>query len=151
MDQDAFRRTYRDVNERFCAYENSILTNQCNCSQARRFCIAEREGVRCLSAEGQTRCLEFLRLLRERARFSLKTDRNKPVLPHGKAMRVQVGGMRGLAAALSDTQEAPPTIGDIFDLIGKALAQFHKLENLPYSRIMQHIAAYRGRPRSRQR
>ena len=44
MDQDIFRRTYKEVNERFCAFEKGVLTNNCNCSQAEKFCIAERTG-----------------------------------------------------------------------------------------------------------
>jgi hypothetical protein len=47
MDQDAFRQTYQDINERFCAFEKAILTLQCQCSEAHKFCIAEREGVHC--------------------------------------------------------------------------------------------------------
>jgi hypothetical protein len=151
VDQDAFRKTYRDVNERFCAYEKSILTNHCLCSQAERFCIAEREGVRCLSDEGQTRCLELLHLLREQARFALRTDQDKSILPHGKAMRIQVGGLRGLEMVLSDAAEAPARIGNIYELIGRALEQFQRLDRLPFSKIMQQVAAYRGRTRSRKK
>ena len=44
MDNEAFRTTYRAVNERFCPYEKAILTNQCCCSRAKRFLIAERES-----------------------------------------------------------------------------------------------------------
>jgi len=53
MDQDIFRRTYREVNERFCAFEKGVLTNNCECSQAERFCIAEREGVHCRADAAQ--------------------------------------------------------------------------------------------------
>ena len=31
MDNDVFRSTYRAINERFCPYEKSILTNNCEC------------------------------------------------------------------------------------------------------------------------
>ena len=101
MDQDAFRKTYRSMNERFCAYEKSILTNQCECSQAQRFCIAEREGVRCGSAPAQAQCLQLLDFLRGQARFALKSTEERATMPHGKAMKIQVGGMRGLKAALA--------------------------------------------------
>ena len=40
MDQDAFRQTYREVNERFCAYEKAVLTNKCACSQSERSTLA---------------------------------------------------------------------------------------------------------------
>jgi hypothetical protein len=105
MDQDAFRETYREVNENFCAFEKSVLINQCNCSKAERFCIAEREGVHCLSEEGQARCLDALSILRDHATFALR-ELTEGKLPHGKAMRVQIGGMRGLNKLLNgdDTQ-----------------------------------------------
>ena len=106
MDQDAFRRTYRDVNERQCAYEKSVLTNECSCSCAQRFCIAEREGVHCRSETGQARCLRWLDLLREQARFALRTEEERQLLPHGKAMRLQVGGMRGLQRVLGITRSS---------------------------------------------
>lgn len=151
MDQDAFRRTYRDVNERSCAYEKSVLTNQCDCAQAERFCIAEREGVRCRSEEGQARCLELLAVLREQARFALRTDQDKSALPHGKAIRIQVGGLRGLHVLLHPEQDPPTTIADV-DALTRAVAEkFGRFDALPFSRIMQHIAAYQGRRRVRRR
>ena len=159
MDQDAFRRTYREVNERFCAFEKSILTNQCNCSQAERFCIAEREGVHCRSDEGQAQCLELLDILRREARFTLRSepDQDRRTLPHGKAIRVQVGGLRGIRAVLAGTDVKPAEPGepveitDIHATVNAARRRFGALEQLPFSRIMQHIAAYRGRTRSRRR
>jgi hypothetical protein len=151
VDQDAFRRTYRDVNERSCAYEKSILTNQCNCSQAERFCIAEREGVRCRSAEGQERCLDLLAVLRDQARFALRTDQDKSVLPHGKAIRIQVGGLRGLHLALHPKDSAPVKIDDVDALLRAAQAHYGDLKRLPFSAIMQQVAAYQGRRRGRRR
>ena len=95
MDQDAFRKTYHEVNQVFCAFEKSVLTNECQCSQAERFCIAEREGVHCRAEDRQARCLKWLELLREQARFALRAEEQRQLLPHGKAIRLQVGGMRG--------------------------------------------------------
>lgn len=152
MDQDAFRQTYREVNERFCAYEKSVLTNQCECSQAERFCIAEREGVHCNSDEGQERCLTLLGLLREHARFALRTNaEEKALLPHGKAIRIQVGGMRGLHAVLAQDAQVPDPIPNIFGVIAQAEQTFGRLDALPFSEIMPQIAAYKGRTRSRRR
>jgi len=153
VDQDAFRETYRDLNERFCAFEKAVLTNQCTCSKAEKFCIAEREGVHCSSDEGQTQCLELLELLREQARFALKTSSTpeKRLLPHGKAIRIQVGGLRGLHCVLTPEQQPPQVIDDIFGLISRARAQFGNLNALPFPQIMQQIAAYQGKTRSRRR
>lgn len=152
MDQDAFRTTYREVNERFCAFEKSLLTNQCTCSQSERFCIAEREGVHCHSDEGQQRCLDVLDTLREQARFALRTDNDtRRTLPHGKAIRIQVGGMRGIYHVLHPTEPVPETVNDINVILLKALEKYADFSKLPFSDIMQHIAAYDVKKRSRRR
>jgi len=147
MDQDAFRETYREVNENFCAFEKSVLINQCNCSKAERFCIAEREGVHCLSEEGQARCLDALSILRDHATFALR-ELTEGKLPHGKAMRVQIGGMRGLNKLLNgdDTQ-----VPDVDAILQAAIQRWGSLEQLPFSEIMPSIAAYKGKKRARRR
>jgi hypothetical protein len=147
MDQDAFRETYREVNENFCAFEKSVLINQCNCSKAERFCIAEREGVHCLSEEGQARCLDALSILRDHATFALR-ELTEGKLPHGKAMRVQIGGMRGLNKLLNgdDTQ-----LPDVDAILQAAIQRWGSLEQLPFSEIMPSIAAYKGKTRARRR
>lgn len=149
MDNEAFRDTYRAVNERFCPYEKSILTNHCRCSRAKRFLIAEREGVHCGSDAAQGRCLELLDLLRRQARFALKSTDESAALPHAKVMRVQVGGLRGLFAVLSPDEPVPDKIQDISRLIDTAVARFGALEDLPFQPIIQQIAAYKGRIRPR--
>ena len=148
MDQDAFRKTYREINERECVFEKSLLSRHCGCSQAKKVCIAEREGIHCLSDEAQEQCIELLENLRKQARFALKSNNDKEVLPHGKAMRLQVGGLRGLYLAVHDEDDTPPQcVEDIHGLINQAKAQFDGLDNLPYQLLIQQVAAYQGRQR----
>jgi hypothetical protein len=151
MDSDAFRATYRAISDRPCSYEKTILTNNCACSKAQRFCIAEREGIRCTSDEGQARCIETIDILRQQARFALKATRDDAVLPHGKAMRVQVGGLRGIHAALHPEVPPPTQVADIYGLLLQAVEHFGTLAALPFQIIIQQIAAYQGRPRSGRR
>jgi hypothetical protein len=151
MDQDAFRKTYRDVNERACLFEKSVLTNQCQCSQAERFCIAEREGVHCLSDEAQARCDEALALLREHARFALRASEDKAILPHGKAMRIQVGGLRGIRALLEPDVDDPLAVPDVAGILLQAIERYRELAGIPYSEVMPSIAAYQGKTRARRR
>jgi len=151
MDQDAFRQTYRDVNERACLFEKSVLINQCVCSQAERFCIAEREGVHCRSDQGQARCAEALLLLREHARFALRTSEDKAILPHGKAMRIQVGGLRGIRALLEPNAKDPMAVPDVDGILAQAQARYGELAAVPFSDVMPSIAAYKGKTRARRR
>ncbi len=151
MDQDAFRRTYREINERACVYEKSVLSRHCNCSQAKKVCIAEREGVHCLSDEAQEQCIDLLENLRRQARFALKSNAMS-VLPHGQAMRLQVGGLRGLYLALNpQAEQSPECIDDVYDLISRAKETFNGLDGLPYQILIQQVAAYHGRTRGRDR
>ncbi|MCU7919761.1 MAG: hypothetical protein KZQ95_15595 [Candidatus Thiodiazotropha sp. (ex Epidulcina cf. delphinae)] len=145
MDQDTFRRTYREMNERICAYEKSLLSRHCDCSQAKKLCIAEREGVHCISDEAQEQCLELLDTLRHQARFALKSNNDNEVLPHGKAMRLQVGGLRGLFSALHPDKPAPDCIEDIYGLINQAIEVYGGLESFPYQTLIQQVSAYKGR------
>lgn len=150
MDQDAYRRTYREINERPCVYEKSLLALHCSCSQATKVCIAEREGMNCLSDEAQAQCIELLETLRKKARFALKSNNDNTALPHGKAMRLQVGGLRGLYLALSpETAITPDCVEDIYGLICQAKEVFNGLENLPYQILIKEVAAYEGRHRNR--
>ena len=149
MDNELFRRTYRDINERFCPFEKGILTNNCACSRARRFCIAEREGVHCNSDEAQSRCIELLELMRQKARFALKSTEERSALPHAKAMRVQVGGLRGLHAAVQPDEAVPVKIPDINGIVEAAIARFGDLASVPFQLVIQQIAAYKGRRRLR--
>jgi len=163
VDQDAFRDTYNAVNQRRCPYEKSILTDNCGCARARRFCIAEREGVHCTADDAQARCLELLEHLRSRARFALRTTGGQGALPHAKAMRVQVGGLRGVHAALTEAGDeslaphkqrdggASRQIDDVDALLRAASERFGGLAGLPYQRIIQAIAAYKGRQSFRER
>ncbi|MCM8854458.1 MAG: hypothetical protein LC541_02325 [Candidatus Thiodiazotropha sp.] len=149
MDQDAFRRTYREMNERHCAFEKSLMARHCDCSQAKKICIAEREGVHCLSDEAQQQCLELLDKLRLQARFALKSNNDNEVLPHGKAMRLQVGGLRGLFSALHPDQSIPDAIEDVFELINQAKKTYQRLDNFPYQTLIQQVSAYKGRQRGK--
>ncbi|HIP52777.1 MAG TPA: hypothetical protein EYH03_02025 [Chromatiales bacterium] len=151
MDQDAFRQTYRDINDRLCVFEKSILTNQCRCSRAERLCIAEREGVHCTSDEAQALCIALLDMLREQSRFALKNVDGQPLLAHGKAMRIQVGGLRGLYSALYPDQPIPHPIPDINGLIEAAVNRFSGIDGLPLQPVIQQIAAYRGKVRGRRK
>ena len=151
MDNEAFRKTYRDVNELFCVFEKSILTNQCRCSKAQRFCIAEREGVRCRSEEARQQCQYLLELLRKQSRFTLRATDGSATLPHGKAIRIQVGGMRGLCATLNPDAPPPAVIEDVYGTVEAACLTFGGLDQLPFGEIIKQIAAFKGRQRSSRR
>lgn len=151
MDQDAFRETYREINERPCPFEKAVLTNQCECRHAERFCIAEREGLSCLSDAGQQRCLQWLERVREQARFALKTAAHpdQPALGHGKAIAIQVGGLRGLHVTLHPDEGPPVIISDVDALLREALARHGDFGQVDMQAVIQQVAAYKSKKRAR--
>lgn len=151
MDQDAFRNTYREINECFCIYEKSILTNRCGCNLTERFCIAEREGVECRSSEAQQQCADFLDSLLLKARFLLKTRAGQGPLPHPKAMRLQVGGLRGLHCLRHPGEATPVIIGNVHGLLSSCVRHYGGIDRLPYQQIIQQVAAYQEPRRTTKR
>ncbi|KRT55584.1 hypothetical protein Ga0074115_1216 [endosymbiont of Ridgeia piscesae] len=146
MDQDAYRRTYRELNDRFCAFEKSVLSSKCRCTRSSKIHLAEREGVHCESDQFQTICIEFLETLRHHARFALKLNDEAAALPHGKAMRLQVGGLRGVFASLNPEREIPDPIADIETLLREAIGSYGSIDKLPFQNLIQQVSAYKGRP-----
>ncbi|MBU0498660.1 MAG: hypothetical protein KJ558_12425 [Gammaproteobacteria bacterium] len=151
MDQDAFRKTYRDSSECFCIFETSILSHRCGCSLADRFCIAEREGIECRSDAAQALCSDFLETLREKARFVLKIHHGTGPLAHSKALRLQVGGLRGLHALLHPGDPLPLLIRDIHKTVTACRDRFGDLEEIPYQEVIKQIAAFQDRKRTHPR
>lgn len=148
MDQDSFLKTYRDSSECFCLFETSILTHRCRCSQADRFCIAEREGIECRSDEAQALCADFLEILREKARFVLKLHRERNPLAHGKALRLQLGGLRGLHVLLHPGEPLPLLIRDVHNTLTACRDRFGGLEEIPYQEVIKQVAAFQEKKRT---
>jgi hypothetical protein len=107
--------------------------------------------VHCKTDASQTRCIRLLQLLRAQARFALRTTDGRSALPHAKAMRVQVGGLRGLHTSLHPGVGIPSPIADIDALVETAVARFGSLDALPFGNIVKQITAYRGRRPFRER
>jgi hypothetical protein len=148
VDQNLFRETLLELNDRPCAFEKAIFSGLCRCNQAERFNLAEREGVHCHRAESQGRCLRMLELLRQQARFALKISNDHATLPHNKALRLQVGGLRGLRMVVEGEERVTALmIDDVDGLMQQASDRYGDLESLPFGALIKEIAAYKGRRR----
>jgi len=144
MDENEYRSTYQDVNPIRCVYEKAINSRICNCSHSTRFNLADREGVSCDSASAQRECTALLKILREKARFALQLNQTEEKLPHNAEMKIQNGGIKGLAKLL-DNEEINQD--DIALVIGSAVTQYGTIAALPFSEIMRDISAYQSRKR----
>ena len=145
MEEQEYREIYSAINERRCPYEKAINSRRCNCSQSKRFNLANREGVACKSAPGNLLCNELLNIMRQKARFSLHVTHATSPLPHAKEIKVQVGGLLGLQKAMETQAADMPTVDDIYRLTNAAMGHYVSLADLPYEEIMQSIVVFKGR------
>ena len=144
MEEDEFRKTYRNLVEFPCPFEKAILSNHCQCQNVQRMHIAERHAAGCNSEKAQAHCILLMATLRDKAKFSLRLSSITGLLPHGKELKVQVGGLQGIAQAVDDSQY---DLTNIFALVIAGLQKFGSLDNLPYQIIIQAIAKFEGRPK----
>lgn len=137
MDEIAFMHALGAINPKPCAFGKVILSRHCACSKVVKLYAAEREMVACSVESEREQCHELLELLRQNSMFALKLTHITPPLPHGPEMRVQCGGLQGLQLEV-DGAEA---VIDISALVAAARVKFEKLENIPYSKIVQSVVS----------
>jgi len=135
------------VNPDQCVFEKGILTSQCCCSRSQKLLIAEREAANCTDKPALEHCQAFLDILKNQARFTLKLRDAHQNLGHAKAIKVQIGGLRGLYQALYGTAKIPRPIPEVAGLIEESLERWGSPDKLPFSRIIPEISAYEGRKR----
>jgi len=146
INESAFRDARKLANPHPCAFEKALLARCGQCSLALRMNIAEREAVGCADAVQRETCLALRGQLRQNAAFALKLMHTNRPLPHAQEMKIQCGGLRGLQKVLSGSAETGEVNG-VSALVHLALARYLTLEKLPYSEIMQAVAAFEIRRR----
>jgi len=152
MEEDEYKSTYKDLVSIPCVFEKALTNNQAKCSLSKHFCLADREGYSCEDAESSSRCNKLLQELRKKSSFVLKVHDIDGPLPHNMEIRVQVGGVTGLAKQIDmkiENNETAP-IEDINGVLSKSIDKFGSLDKLPFSEIIQSVVQFQGR-RRRQR
>lgn len=145
MDETEYKALYDAVNTERCVFEKAMLTRRFGCDKVVRINIAEREAVGCSSVAALGVCEQLLKQLRQSAAFALKTAGGGGRLPHAKEIKVQCGGLLGLAAVLQASDPTAPTANNVYGLINAAIAEFQSLERIPYGEIVRSIAHFQGR------
>jgi len=145
MDEKEFKKAFKDVNDAPCVFAKAILRRCCRCSRSQKLFIAEREAVACKSPGARQRCAEVLGQLHGKAMFALHLPHAEAVLPHGKELKVQCGGMLGLLHALLPGQQESEIVEDINGLLENALEDYGSVEALPYGEVVKGITSFQPR------
>ena len=153
MEEEEYKATYNELASIRCVFEKALTNQQAKCRLSRHFCLADREGYSCENKESSVKCSKFLEKLRENSRFALKLHEISSPLPHNMEIRVQAGGVMGLAKLVdinAADQSKQPVVDDINRILNEAQNKYGLLRNLPYSEIIQSVVQFQGR-RRRQR
>jgi len=143
VDEAAFRQARGEINRVPCVFERALLARHADCELAVRHQIAERETVACTQAAAHAACAELSTLLREKSAFALGLTGTPGILPHAMVMKIQSGGLDGLKALLDVATPVP----DVRRLVGQAQERYGDLAALPFSEIVQGMAAWKPRRR----
>lgn len=144
MDEKHYKETYSNINPNRCVFEKAINSRVCNCIKSQRFNLADREGVACTSKSSLFRCGQVFAYLHDNARFTLQRI-DVQMLGHAQEIKIQNGGLLGLQKQLID--EEVEKVEDIDAVITEAEKKYIRVEDFPYSSIVQVISAYHIRPK----
>lgn len=150
MEEGEYKSTYNELVSVRCVFEKALTNHQAKCPLSKHFCLADREGYSCKDKESSVKCDEFLAKLREKSIFVLKLHDIEGPLPHNKEIRVQAGGVTGVAKSIgmmNDDQGGQSAVSDIYGVLCNAVEKFGSLDDLPYSEIIQSVKQFKGRTR----
>jgi len=145
MEEDEYKSTYSELASVRCVFEKALTNHQAKCDLSRHFCLADREGYSCEDAEASLKCSKLLEKLREKSIFVLKLRDIDGPLPHNMEIRVQVGGVRGLAKLIQ--VDIIDKVDNIHRVLDEVINKFAYFDSLPYLDIIQSIEQFKGRCR----
>lgn len=143
VDETAFRHARDEINSLPCIFERALLARHAVCDLAVPHQIAERETVACAQPEAHEACARMSVLLRDKSAFALGLVGTQRILPHAMVMKIQCGGLDGLRALLEPRALAP----NVRRLVRMAQEAYGDLGELPFSEIVQGMAAWKPRRR----
>lgn len=127
-----------------CRFGKALLARFCECDRSRRHAIAEGESVSCTEPAAAQRCAALGDALRAASVFVLRAHPGA-ALPHAAELRLQWGGLQGLAQALGNPDASAV---NVHALVALGEARFGAISALPYEQIVRAIAACRPRRRA---
>ncbi len=142
VDEQAFHSALQAMDKAECPFAKALLGSRAACSRARRFYLADREGVECSDAVARMNCTAYLEAVRAAAGPRFGGPAPQGPLPHGVAMKLQVGGLQGLAEALGVA-----AVDDVAALVAAAVQRDGGLDALPLDAIAGVVQAFEPRRR----
>ncbi len=153
MDDEQYRQTRAAISQPRCRYEKAIQYGYFQCQWHQRIALGERESLHCTRQSAFEICDEFHSLTLKHSGFALGTARMPVHLSFNQAMKVQIGGLRGVIEQAGKTivePEIQPSaqLQDVAEELEQLKARIGgAFENMDFSEIMPHISSFSLRKR----
>ena len=147
MDDEQYRQTRAALDEPRCLYEKALQYGYFSCRHARKIALGEREAMHCSHGVAHVRCSAFYSLTLRHSGFALGRSKLPAHLTFNKAMKVQIGGLKGAMqlAGVPLSEDHPPR-NDAAPDVAACLAQLQSdagtFEALNYSLIVPWIQEF---------
>ena len=131
-----------------CPFAAALVTELAACRHAEQ--VVRRGGSEydCGSQPDQQACQELFERLKSAALPAFGVEDDLASMPHSVLVKVQCGGLVGLAGL---TRPAGDRIEDIAGLRDEALERFGGIDGLPVADLVEGITAFRAERRGRRR
>ncbi len=121
------------------------MSTQCSCEHSTRYLIAEREYAGCASIIAHANCDFLLEAFKENSRFALKLTSTSENIPHGKQMRIQIGGLLGLQKLIQGSLSVADKVDNVHACVQTAYEKYNSLKHIPFNEIVKSITEWKGR------
>ena len=145
MDDEQYRQVREAIDRPHCRYEKAIQYGYFQCQWLQRIALGEREALHCTRQSAFEVCDEFHSLTLKHSGFALGTTRMPVHLSFNQAMKVQIGGLRGVIEQAGKTivePEIQPSaqLQDVAEELEQLKARIGgAFGNMDVSEIMPHI------------
>ncbi len=141
MDEKEYRSALESVNPNRCVFEKAVFTTLCECQYARRFVVADRQGIDCRSILKHRHCGELASVIREMSKFLMQQVHTEQGLPHAKELQLQIGGLLGVQESIFPGINTD-RVKDVSSTVELARSRFDDLKTLPADIVVQRIAGF---------
>lgn len=123
-----------------CPFRKTILGGSCSCCLAQKTHLPTGCSVSCGDDAAWDQCDELLNIMITSSQFVLHFVEDSDSMTHGKLMKVQHGGLFGLAKIINGSESQD--VDDIYTLVNKAKQTYKTLQDIPYSLLLNDIEAW---------
>jgi len=144
------------MNDSKCSFVATLIKNDFACEKGHLVTRRAGPDISCGLASASVNCMKLFEQLKVVGLPALNAEDDLLKTPHSVFAKIQFGGLLGLAndvvadnVAEDIENNTPPKVGNIFQLVEKALQRYQSLDSLPYTEYVESIVAYQSKRKRR--